>query len=169
MLEDYLSLQLKNIEEELLQAQLRIEENTTVLNDSALHAKQLHSQIDPSMEIFSPLKINENLKKDIRLANERIEQAKEDMEKDRSLIEELENNRISLVTMLSSFRQDKYKLQRYESCNITQLLTKLKETLQKAQNEVVSSELSDIHDECLHLINDCMSRLISRNKTGGSS
>lgn len=164
MLEDYLSLQLNHIEEKIKEADNRIKENKDNLNQAAITAKELNAKLDPSMEIFSPLKVNENIKKGIRSANERIDQSKAEIENDKNLIEDLENQRISLVSMLAEFRQDKYKLQRYENSNIPQVLTKLKENLLKAKDEVVSSDLSKIHSDCLQIINECMSGLVSRNK-----
>lgn len=169
MLEDYLSIQLNNLEQEIAKAKKRIEENNHMLSEAAIHAKELSSKLDPSMEVFSPLRVNDTIKKNIRSANETIDKAKTDIELDKNLIDELENQRISLVTMLANFRQDKYKLQRYENCKIPKVLAELQQHLQKAQKEVVSAELSKIHSDCMQLITDCMAGLISRNKPGSPS
>lgn len=164
MLEQYLSSQLNHIELQIKEAERRIEENSMLQTQSANEAKELNAKLDPSMEVFSPLKVNDTIKKEIRLANEQIDKAKADIETDKILIDDLENQRIDLVSMLADFRQSKYKLQRYESCNLPTVLSELQQKLSKAQEQIVNSELETIHKECLQLVNDCMNTLISRNK-----
>lgn len=164
MLEQYLSSQLNKLELQIKEAQQRIEENSIIQTQSANEAKELNAKLDPSMEVFSPLKVNDSIKKSIRLANEQIDKAKSDIETDKAFIYTLENERIDLVSMLADFRQSKYKLQRYENCNFPTVLSELQQKLLKAQEQIVNSELETIHKECLQLINDCMNTLISRNK-----
>lgn len=164
MLEQYLSSQLNKLELQIKEAQQRIEENSIIQTQSANEAKELNAKLDPSMEVFSPLKVNDSIKKGIRLANEQIDKAKTDIETDKAFIDTLENERINLVSMLADFRQSKYKLQRYENCNFPTVLSELQQKLSTAQEQIVNSELEIIHKECLQLINDCMNTLISRNK-----
>ena len=154
MIETYFSEALKAIETSLKDLNDRIESNNSAINQSGLNIKTLKEKLDPSLEVFSPLKINMTLKKNIQKENEKIDALKEENKLTLEKIESLNKERLEKISMLASYREDKYKLEKYQNMNINKLLIKLNSNLKNSLTMDDVKEIKKINSESLSLVDE---------------
>lgn len=152
MIESYLSDVLKKIEKELKELNDLVSKNQEAIKEAGVNVKELQSKIDPSLEVFSPLKINTNIKKNIQQENHKIDTLNKEIADAKDKIEKLTEDRMNTVAMLAGYREDKYKLEKYQSMDITRLLNTLRTNLENSLNNNHIEELHRINKDNLKLI-----------------
>ena len=154
MIETYFSEALKAIETSLKDLNDKMNNNNSAIDQALLNIKTLKEKLDPSLEVFSPLKINITLKKNIQKENEKIDALKEENKLTLEKIEKLNKERLEKISMLASYREDKYKLEKYQNMNINKLLIKLNSNLKNSLTMDDVKEIKKINSESLSLVDD---------------
>ncbi len=154
MIETYFSEALKAIETSLKDLNDKMNSNNSAIDQALLNIKTLKEKLDPSLEVFSPLKINMTLKKNIQMENEKIDALKEENKLTLEKIEKLNKERLEKISMLASYREDKYKLEKYQNMNINKLLIKLNSNLKNSLTMDDVKEIKKINSESLSLVDD---------------
>lgn len=154
MIETYFSEALKAIETSLKDLNDKMNNNNSAIDQALLNIKTLKEKLDPSLEVFSPLKINITLKKNIQKESEKIDALKEENKLTLEKIEKLNKERLEKISMLASYREDKYKLEKYQNMNINKLLIKLNSNLKNSLTMDDVKEIKKINSESLSLVDD---------------